>query len=203
MKTTGPCATPDTITHPPHPDSDDGRWPFLMIHGSTAVWADTRTELIGELIAGYDDLADDPDGYQEATGLRYVQAVTVTTAVQTSVLLEAGESGAFDPAVLVTTPKGDEQLQALMIERTVPFAPAPGTPLDGDGDDGPVWDHEVPLVLIATDYAPFTDRARPTGRIIWFDPSNERTHLNSLADLGQIALFIDDPDAGADEAAEA
>lgn len=189
MKITGPCGTPETIEHPER--HDGGMWPFVMIHGDQATWADSRTELVGALIEGYEELGDNPAGYEAAFEARYTQAVALATSVQTSVLLDAAEAGTFDPADLVATPAGEEQLQAFFVERTVPFDPR-GTALAGNVDDSgaPVWDHEVPLVLIATDYAPFTDRPLPTGRVVMIDPSNEKTYLDCLHALSRIVLFV-------------
>lgn len=189
MKFTGPCGTPDTIDHPDHPNGDV--WPFLMIHGDQATWADTRTELLGALIEGYDGLPDDPSGYESGFVARYTQAVAVATDVQTSVLLDAGEQGAFDPDALARTPEGEERLQVLFRERTISFDPT-GTALDGQRDPAgnPVWDFDVPLVLIATDYAPYTDLREPTGRVIFVDPSTETTYLDSLQALNRVILFV-------------
>lgn len=189
MKFTGPCATPDTIDHPAHPDG--GTWPFLMIHGDQATWADTRTELIGALIEGYDTLPDDPTGYERGFVARYTQAVAVATDAQTSVLLDAGEKGHFDPDALTRTPEGEERIQALFGERTVAYDPT-GTALDSHRDETgtPVWDFDVPLVLVATDYAPYTGLPAPTGRVLYVDPSTETSYLDSLQSLNRVILFV-------------
>lgn len=184
MKVTGPCATPDTIEHPAHPDG--GPWPFFMVHGDKATWADTRTELISALIDGYEDLPETPEGFEAAFDLRYAQAITLASDVQASMMAHAVESGAVDLGDLTSTPVGDEQFQALLTERTIPFDPR-GTVLDTG--DGPVWDCEIPLVLIATDYAPFSGRPLPTGRVAFVDPSTETAYLDSLQAFGRVLVL--------------
>ena len=77
----------------------------------------------------------------------------------------ATDKGTFDPEMLAATPEGETILNALMVERTVPLT------------EVSEWTFEVPLVLVDTDYAPFTERARPDGRIIWIDPSDEARYL--------------------------
>lgn len=52
------------------------------------------------------------------------------------------------------------------------------------------WQHVVPLVLIATDYLPFTGREAPTGNVLWLDPSTEVTYLRSLARLGILEFRV-------------
>lgn len=191
MYLSGPCLTPETIEEPEHPEGDI--WAFLMIHGEVATWADSLTELLTQIVEGYIFLEDTPEGHREALGLRYEQALSVATSTQTSFLIEGANRGEFDPDVMVGSPVGDEQLQALMIERTVAFDPS-GTALDGfrDENGAPVWSHPVPLVLISTDYAPFTDLVAPTGNIVFIDPSSEATYLDSLHRVGRIVLLVND-----------
>ena len=46
----------------------------------------------------------------------------------------------------------------------------------------------MPLVLIETDYEPFTQRPLPTGNIAWLNPYTEETFLESL-DVAGVASF--------------
>ena len=181
MKVTVDSPPPGTGPEPPPHESV---WPFLMAHGDQITWADTRSELVAALIDGYDEIADSPDGVTEATWARYRQTMAVTADVQASILADATDKGAFDPEQLAATPEGETILTALMVERTVPFT------------ELVEWTFEVPLVLIESDYAPFTDRARPDGRIIWIDPSDERRYLESLERVQRVRVFVigADPD---------
>ena len=62
--------------------------------------------------------------------------------------------------------------------------------------EAPTWDHPtVPLVLIWTDYAPYTDLEPPVSKyqpIIWLDPSTEMTLLRSLDQIGLIQMHTND-----------
>ena len=52
------------------------------------------------------------------------------------------------------------------------------------------WELTIPLILIATDYEPYTDRVRPVGNVQFVDPANERSFLGSLSDIGAVSLFV-------------
>ena len=53
-------------------------------------------------------------------------------------------------------------------------------------------------MLIASSYAPFTDRQPPTGNIRWINPHNERTYLESLAAVGVIEFEAEPADVTVD-----
>jgi len=60
-------------------------------------------------------------------------------------------------------------------------------------DDGGIdmeWDYPTPLILLRTDYEPYTSRALPTGNVIFVDPSSEGSFLRSL-ELLKVCRFID------------
>ena len=162
----------------PEPPPHESVWPFLMAHGDQITWADTRSELVGALIDGYDEIPDTPDGVTAATWARYRQSVAVAADVQASILADATDKGAFDPEQLAATPEGEAILNALMVERTVPLT------------EIREWTFEVPVVLIESDYAPFTERPRPEGRIIWIDPSDEARYLDSLERVRRVRVFV-------------
>jgi hypothetical protein len=50
----------------------------------------------------------------------------------------------------------------------------------------------VPMVLIDTDYEPFTPRPRPEGRVIYLRPAQEHDYLASLAEAGLIQYLVSD-----------
>jgi hypothetical protein len=52
------------------------------------------------------------------------------------------------------------------------------------------WNHKVPLVLVATGYAPYNSTPRPTGNVLWLDPFTETTYLETLAEIGLIELMV-------------
>ncbi|MDQ2740274.1 MAG: hypothetical protein M3Y35_17040, partial [Actinomycetota bacterium] len=95
-------------------------FPFVMLHGSVAgnvtTGAESITELVGELIGGYDDIPQSPEGHDQALGARYDQAVGVATTLQGSLAAQAAEAGVFDPSA-----ETEEALTALFTERTNAF----------------------------------------------------------------------------------
>jgi hypothetical protein len=54
------------------------------------------------------------------------------------------------------------------------------------------WRQAVPMVLIDTDYEPFTPRPRPEGRVIYLRPAQEHDYLASLAEAGLIQYLVSD-----------
>lgn len=138
-----------------------------------ALHADTLTELVADLIPGYSEDAG------EALEQRYRAAVVYADGMQAQFAAERQGSGQLDPAAL-----SEPELTAIFASRSE-LAPIPGD----------VWEHEVPLVLVATDYEPYTDRVKPVGNVKFVDPANERTFLGSLSDLGALTLFVRDEGA--------
>jgi hypothetical protein len=127
------------------------------VHGGRVTGADTATELLGQLIPGYCDLANDDAGHDDALWRRHESAVATAGELQETVLAAAAENGDFDAATA-----GEEVLTALPTAKTTPYT-------------GRAWRQAVPLVLIDTDYQPFTARPRPMGRIITYGPRRNTT----------------------------
>ena len=51
------------------------------------------------------------------------------------------------------------------------------------------WHHEVHLVLSAHEYAPYGDKEKPEGRIMWINPYTDRSLLMSLHEIGHLQVF--------------
>jgi len=83
--------------------------------------------------------------------------------------------------VIFAATTGEEELTALLTAKTFPY-------------EGPTWRQTAPLVLIDTDYQPFTARPRPEGRIIYLRPAQEHDYLASLAEAGVVRYMIVDGD---------
>jgi len=180
----------DTFLAPPR--DDHGSWPFLLLHAGDATqrptdisltFADTATELVGALIPGYDAIPhstgsncagrgtpSDAD-HDEALWLRYSQAVATAALVQQHILAAAVTNGDFDSAAVP-----EDALTALLGDKTDVFT-------------GEQWRWNVLLVLISTDYAPFTQRPKPAGRVAYLDPSTETTYLTSLHEAGLVRFL--------------
>jgi len=174
---------PATITTEPDRETtlparpDGSPWPFLLVHGDRVTGADTAGELLALLIPGYGRLSDDDTGHDDALWARYESALATATQLQETLLGAAAENGDFDAAT------ADEAiLTALLTDKATPYA-------------GPVWRQRVPLVLIDTDYQPFTRRPRPDGRVVYLRPAQERDYLTSLAEAGVIQFLRADDSA--------
>lgn len=157
-----------------HLREDGTPWPFALAKGNTSVFADSTTDVVAHLIPGYGDLAQDVDGNEQALILRWKTAVMTASDVQALICADRAKEGLFDPAN-----ESEETLTALFQDKTIA------------GEDVESWDNEnVPLVLIATDYEPFTERAPISGNVLWVDPSDETAFLNSLSALGVVEFYV-------------
>lgn len=154
-------------------DANGDPWPYALLFGEQTVLADNLGEIISFLMPDYADMPEGEDGDAEALVYRWAQAVQTANFVQSSLSAEAAASKQFIP-----TEESDQVLTALLGDRQYPV----------DGIDS--WDHVVPLVLVATDYLPYTDRPAPKGNVRWIDPHDERTFLDSLSKLGLMEFFV-------------
>jgi hypothetical protein len=162
---------PDTM-----PTREDGNpFPFAMAYQDRAVLADTRTELVADLIEGYAEIPDTEEGNADALVARFETGVHVADQFQQIIAAQHVEEGRFDTKV-----ESEDTLTAIFTPRREKL-----------GEIAP-WDHVVPLVLISTDYAPFTEVPAPEGNIRWVNPYTETTFLDTMAELGVIELFVNE-----------
>ena len=159
----------DTLDIPTRPDGT--RYRFELIHGYARTYADTADELLAAVIPGYGDLPD------EAARLRARMWHTARLQVN----LQAGLVTPVD--IANSTPAEQDILLGFV-----------GEPPAVDS-----WDSPVPLVLIDSDYAPYTDRTRPAGvpdvehpdNVIWLSPTDPYDLLSSLHRAGTVTLSED------------
>lgn len=156
-------------------------WPLALGRETDLVFSDSASDLVGLLIPGYpttDQDADDATAERDADDalkMRWHQAIGTAAMVQASLCATAVSEDTFDPA---TT--GDEALTVLFADKDVPV-------------DCDQWPADLPsLVLVTTDYYPFTDRIPPAGNVLWIDPADEMAYLKSLATLGVVAFYTAD-----------
>lgn len=183
MRVTISAPSIDEVTViPEHPEGED--WTHIL-HATDdeIVFADTATEAVGAVIgADYDALDDSESGNDEALGMRYDAAVGFAAVVQHVLNQTAFAKGRLDPAV-----ESEHVLTALHQNKRTPWIDQSAT---GGFGGGPHWEHPVPLVLITTNYAPYTELAAPTGNIIWIDPALETGFLASLYATGLVDYRI-------------
>jgi hypothetical protein len=172
----------ETLTdiRPPHPDGGD--WLYAVLDGSgTLTLSDSASELVATAIPGYLNLPQGDAGHDEALGMRYDFLVELARRTQQSIVDQAVKSGELDLAAL-----SDDATTALFADRTQPFDGLPTV----DGEWTYQWDLAAPLVLITTDYEPYTDRPAPNGRIVWLDPSTEVSFVRALHTLGIVEFRV-------------
>lgn len=147
--------------------SPTGSGHFSLRLGSRTVHADRNDELLAAVIGSEYLEEDDPD---VLFLMRLEQAIVIASAVQESIVAAAVGRHDLDETT-------DEPVwTALLAERET-------------ADPGVRWEHRVPLVLVASLFAPYTGRDQPIGNIAWIDPTDDVTMLESLQSLGVIDLL--------------
>ena len=135
------------------------------------MYADTVSELLSAVIPGYDELPSNENGDEAAFVARYEAAIELANLVQTGLVIDATENDGWSPEQVT-----EDELNALFQSKVVPFVPCEGA----DGTVSAEWRVDVPLVVIDTDYAPFTEREAPFGdNVVFLSPGDEMEFLNA------------------------
>lgn len=153
--------------------ADGTQYPFALNFPESATFADTRTELVATLLDGYGDIPEGGEGDDRALISRHEGSLIIASRLQEVFAAEAVNQGRWDQ-----TQASEEVLTAIFTPRSE------GPAFTGD------WSEKVPLVMVATDFAPLTERERITGNVVWIDPFTETTFLQSLHEAGAIELLI-------------
>ena len=174
--------TRDPSSPPPEPPlaADDHPFRYELTYDGDHLraYAATITELCATLIEGYDpaeiserlqaegvpseQLEDLVTG--ELDELRIVHAVTIQVRLQADL-----------NALANLDDLAHDQLAVLRGGRVIQPA------IDS-------WEAPVPLVLSTHDYQPYGDLPKPDGNIIWLDPRDEATFIESLDAAGVVRL---------------
>lgn len=171
---------------------DDGSnypWRMFFENDQRIVDADTTEELLDYLIPGYIGLDAEARKAARLDLARQVQALARATIV--AGLDEDAVKGLADWEWDVLT-YGDEV-------NTDPYGWGDGSGTLGELDEERVdeWNSSVPLVLIETNYTPYTDVIPPLSsegdyqevkNIIWLRPESEEGFLHSLSRIGYITF---------------
>ncbi|WP_327591334.1 hypothetical protein OHA25_60385 (plasmid) [Nonomuraea sp. NBC_00507] len=172
MSTRIPNPTDDTpVSAPQRPEG--GYYDLELIYdaGRWRAYGDTPAELLELLLPGY----------QQQDAQQQYQA-RIRAAVDVQVALQAQLNSANPELVTRCT---DEQRAILVGDRDRPPAPE-------------AWTAPMPLVLVTSFYEPDGELGRPTAAgdaIIWLDPSNDWSLLESLHRAGWIHLARRAPSA--------
>ena len=155
---------------PERPEGGLYRFEMIFDGGRFRAYADSATELCGQLIEGYGELES-----QVAQA-----AARIQHAVRAQVLLQAAIVADAD---LASCSAGERA--TLVGPRHVPPAVA-------------VWEADVPLVLVDVYYEPLGELPLPVGRprgggpersnLVWLRPGDEAELLSSLAEAGVVVL---------------
>ena len=153
---------------PVHPDG--GQWSYAIAHdGEHVTFADTAGDLIEVLIDGYGQLGDTDEEHDQALLARYQHLLLLAGHYQAEANDTAMADGLLDDA-------DEDTLTALYSDRSEPYTGGEWT--------GPT------LILIATDYAPYTDLPTPQGaQVVLLDPARETSYLAALHRLGFISWW--------------
>lgn len=168
------------------------RWTMVATLDDATFFAETASDLLAAMIPDYPAYVPPATGASEdrieAAGaeeekaliIRWDHACHIAHEVQTIHCNDASRLGRFDPA-----DHDEDILTAIFTDKKLPVV----------GVD--YWTlATVPLVLVATHYAPTTHLAPPQGKdggeVLWLDPSDEMAYLRSLDALGVIGLHVAD-----------
>ncbi|WP_067783696.1 hypothetical protein [Actinomyces vulturis] len=128
----------------------------LVSQDGQNVFYDSPRQVLSELIADYD--IDGGVDEKAAYALRHRFAKQVVEALQ------ANSIDSYEVAIYP-----DDVRRALSVRGTGVVAQ---------------WGHDIPLYVIATFYAPYSDIPLPEGNVIAIDPSTEMNLVSSLLDAG-------------------
>ena len=158
---------------------------LLITSDGSEITGNTLSEIVDQLIPEHATLPEDEDGAKDRLILRHDFLVLLGKDAQA---VAAASTAAENPEAF--SQLDEDELTILFHDR------------GSERVEFPAWNADVPLFLLATSYAPFTETERPEGENIWWlDPSTERTFLDSLKVAGAAELLTrDDTDAEIDAA---
>lgn len=156
--------------------ADGSSFPFALELGATLVFSDSRTDLVGLIIDGYDTIEETADGDLEALIARSSFASRYADSLQQMLVAQAVDDGR-----LSLNEASQTVLEALFNSR------ATHTYQSKSGE----WNGPVPLVVSAHLYMPYQDSPPvPKGDVLVIDGFTETTFLDSLSAAGLISLNV-------------
>lgn len=168
-------ATDAPMPEPPKSPSGEP-FQFCWLDRDVTVFADSLSDIIGVLVPEYAQALHDRDD-------RAMLSIRLSTLARFAMIAQERELTAAAEAL-----EEDDPDTSGLPEVVVQMA---FLPKDGDVlalDEWPLDD--LPLYLLATQYAPYTDVRTPTGKgVVMLSPVTERTYLDSLVLLDFGSLF--------------
>lgn len=144
--------------------TEPGEGAFSTRIGNRDVAADRNDELLAAVIGSQYLDEQDPE---VLFLMRLEHGIIIATAVQESIVAAAVDAGDLDETT-------DEDTWTTLLAQRETAHP------------GVRWQHKVPLALVTSLFAPYTDRDQPIGNIAWVDPIDDVAMLDSLQGLGII-----------------
>lgn len=146
---------------------------LLTIPDGAEIAADSRSQLVDQIIPGHGDLPVTEAGIATALGLREDHLASLAQRAQAIVMAsltvhnpEAIQELNEDALTAIYHDRGSEQIA-----------------ID-------VWDSDIPLFVMASSYAPYTEVPRPRGdQVVFLDSLNETTFLDSVVATGLAELY--------------
>lgn len=163
---------------------DGSEYPVVMVLEDETVFAGSYDDLMARFLPDYPVEQTSQEEADRADDMRFSLLVEAGNAIQLSIANQAAERGILK----------EDASEALIAAVGMPRSERLDLPSGR-------WDIEdLPLVLLTSHYAPFSEHPAPEGAIIWLDPTDARTTVLSLASAEGIQVF-ENPDgvvSGAD-----
>lgn len=171
----------DPATEPPL-DDDGTPLPFAWVSVEGTAFTDSRTEVVSWLVPGYRDAVSAGDDIT-ALQLRLDVLASLALIAQEAALAQAVERLDDDD----WHGGGDEDVAAL----PEPVLTALLSPKDGPIVELDEWPLPIPLYLLSTQYAPYSEITPPRGEhVVLLDPVTETGFLDALQRLGAGTLLV-------------
>ncbi|XKH58592.1 hypothetical protein LG293_16190 (plasmid) [Citricoccus nitrophenolicus] len=147
----------------------DGPWQLAMSTSGSLYLGASLTDLVAALIEDYP--VDGTETEQFLSRMR--AAIGFAETVQGLRLAEKSSLGAFAPHGM-----SPQEVAIALEDKKAPV-----------GTEGKWRNNDVPLLVMASHYEPYTCLTAPTGNILSIDPYTELTLLESLSDAKYIELY--------------
>lgn len=144
---------------------------FHVRAGDKDIYADRNDELLAGIIG--EEYLDETDP-EDAFMVRLEKSIALAEVLQESIVGSAVQAGDL-------TAEDDEDVWTPLMDPRETAIPA-----------GDSWSHKVPLVLVRSFFDPYSDPKPPTGNILWIDPTDDLTLLDSMSDAGFITVVEHD-----------
>lgn len=155
-------------------EGDD--YPYIMTGADKIIFSDGFGDLAAALFDDVDYLEHSP---QTQLAQRHDLAVALATNAQGGVVAHFTEKGSLDISNLTET-----QINLIFNSKETPYSS--DEEWSAKDDEGSI----VPLFLVSTIYAPFTEVEKVTGEgVAYIDPTDEEAFIRTLADIGVVELY--------------